>query len=90
MTRIQFAMLTRAARLVRPGGVLVYSTCTIMRKENDQIVEEFLVKNPDFMIDSAAEFFPSELVSERGFVKTYPNIGDMDGAFAARLKRKPM
>ena len=90
MTRIQFAMLTKAAKLVKPGGVLVYSTCTIMRAENDQIIEEFLVKNPDFMVDSAAEFFPPELVSERGFVKTYPDIGDMDGAFAARLKRKPM
>ena len=90
LTRIQFAMLTKAAKLVKPGGVLVYSTCTIMRAENDQIVEEFLAKNAEFMVDSAAEFYPKELVSERGFVKTYPNIGDMDGAFAARLKRKPM
>lgn len=89
LTRIQKVMIEKAAKLVRPGGVMVYSTCTIMRDENDQIVEEFLAKNRDFEIDSAAEFYPPEIVSSRGFVKTYPNVGSLDGAFCARLKRRP-
>lgn len=88
MTRIQTAMLSRASKLVKPGGVLVYSTCTIIRDENDQIVEEFLLRNKDFEIDSASEYFPEDLVSKRGFVKTYPEFGHLDGAFCARLKKK--
>ena len=54
LTKIQAKMIDRAARLVKPGGLLVYSTCTIIRAENDQIVEEFLARNDAFEIDSAA------------------------------------
>ena len=81
-------MSKTAARLVKPAGVLVYSTCTIIRAETDQIVGEFLLRHKDFEIDSAQEFFGDELVTERGFVKTYPALGKMDGAFCARLKRR--
>jgi 16S rRNA (cytosine967-C5)-methyltransferase len=88
LTRIQTKMIDKAATFVKPGGVLVYSTCSDLRQENDQIVEEFLLKNDDFDVESGAEFFPAELVSTRGFVKTYPLIDKLDGAFAARLRRK--
>ncbi len=88
LTRIQKAMLNHASSFVKPGGVLVYSTCTIIRDENDQVVEEFLLRHKDFEIESAREFFPDELVSERGFVKTYPFFDGLDGSFAARLKRR--
>jgi 16S rRNA (cytosine967-C5)-methyltransferase len=88
MVKMQTMMIDRASRLVKPGGILVYSTCTIVRRENDQIVEEFLVRNKDFEIDSGSQFFGEELVSERGFVKTYPDVGNLDGSFCARLKRK--
>ncbi len=88
LVKIQGKMLRKAATLVKPGGVLVYSTCTIIRDENDQVVEEFLLRHRDFEIDSAREFFGDELVTERGFVKTYPDLGKLDGAFCARLRRK--
>jgi 16S rRNA (cytosine967-C5)-methyltransferase len=88
LAKIQAKMIDRAARLVKPGGVLVYSTCTIIRAENDQIVENFLLRNDQFEIESAADFLPPELVSERGFVKTYPSFDDLDGSFCVRLKRK--
>ncbi|MDD3731014.1 MAG: 16S rRNA (cytosine(967)-C(5))-methyltransferase RsmB [candidate division Zixibacteria bacterium] len=88
LVKIQNKMLDRAARLVKPGGVLVYSTCTIMRKENDQIIEEFLLRNRNFEIESAAQFFHSELVNERGYIKTYPDFPQLDGSFCARMKRK--
>ncbi|MCB2229995.1 16S rRNA (cytosine(967)-C(5))-methyltransferase RsmB [bacterium] len=88
LCNIQTKMIDRAARLVKPGGVLVYSTCTIIRQENDQIVEEFLLRNTEFEIDSAAQFFDETVVNDRGFVKTYPYIEDLDGAFCARLRRK--
>ena len=88
LVRIQAKMIDRASRLVKPGGVLVYSTCTIMRPENDQIVEEFLLRNSKFEIDPADQFFDKGLVNERGFVKTYPECPEMDGAFCARMRRK--
>ena len=88
LLRIQKGMLAKAAKLVKPGGVLVYSTCTIIRDENDQVIEEFLLKHKDFYIESAKEYFPDELVNERGFVKSYPDIDNLDGAFCARLKKR--
>lgn len=88
LARIQARMIDRAAGLVKPGGLLVYSTCTIIRDENDQIVEEFLLRHKDFELEPAGQFFDGPVVSERGFVKTYPVTGTMDGAFCARLKRR--
>ncbi len=88
LARIQTRMIDKAARLVKPGGVLVYSTCTIIRQENDQIVEEFLLRNKQFEIDPADQFFDKRLVSERGYVKTYPDHPSLHGAFAARLRRR--
>jgi 16S rRNA (cytosine967-C5)-methyltransferase len=89
LAKIQAKLIDRAARLVKPGGLLVYSTCTIIRAENDQVVENFLLRNDDFEIESADQLLPKELVTERGFVKTYPSFENLDGSFCARLKRKP-
>ena len=88
LTKVQAKMIDRAAKLVKPGGIFVYSTCTITRAENDQIVEEFLVRNDHFEVESAEQFVPKELVNDRGFVKTYPGFDGLDGAFCARLRRK--
>ena len=88
LSRIQTSMIGRASKLVKPGGTLVYSTCTIIRDENDQVVEEFLLKHKDFVLESGKEYFPDDIVSSRGFVKTYPFIDKLDGAFCARLRRK--
>lgn len=89
LMKIQTKMIDRAARLVKPGGVLVYSTCTIIRDENDQIVEEFLLRDNRFEIEHARDILgDSDIVTERGFVKTYPGCTKMDGAFCARLRRR--
>jgi len=88
LAKIQTKLLNKAAQLVKPGGILIYSTCTIIRKENDQVVEEFLARNDQFAVVSADEFFGDDIVNARGFVKTYPAIDNLDGAFCARLQRK--
>jgi 16S rRNA (cytosine967-C5)-methyltransferase len=90
LSRLQAHMIDKAAKFVKPGGLLVYCTCTIIRKENDDVVEEFLIRNPDFMLESAGDFFNADVVSERGFIKTYPNKENLSGSFAARLKKKPV
>lgn len=89
MNKIQRKLLEKGAEMTKPGGILVYSTCTIMRAENDQIVEEFLVRHKNFTLESAEELFDKSLVSERGFIKTYPAMERLDGAFSARIKRNP-
>lgn len=88
LAKAQALMLRHVADLVTPGGILIYSTCTIIRDENDQIVEEFLLERPEFMIEPATTFLPPELVNDRGFVKTYPDFDDIDGSFSVRLKKK--
>jgi len=89
LARLQTRMIDKAASLVKPGGVLVYATCTIIRKENDDVIEEFLVRNGDFILETAGRYFDREVVSERGFVKTYPYKEGLSGAFSARLRRRP-
>lgn len=88
LARIQQSMIGRASKLVKPGGVLIYSTCTIIKEENDKVVEEFLAKHKEFEVESAKEFFSDDLVSDKGYVKTYPSAGKLDGSFCVRLRRK--
>ena len=87
LERIQAALLDNAARLVKPGGVLVYSTCTLEPEENAGAVDAFLARHGEFSLESAAPFVSRDLVNERGFVETFPHRHGMDGAFAARLVR---
>ncbi len=78
-------MLENAARLVRPGGVLVYSTCTIEPDENQETVAGFLRNHPEFSLDDAKRYVHPALVTPEGFVATFPHRHGMDGSFAARL-----
>ncbi len=82
---IQRAIINNAARLVKPGGVLVYSTCTVEPEENHEIVMDFLQAHPEFSIDPAQNYIPPRVVDEHGFLATFPHRHRMDGAFGARL-----
>jgi 16S rRNA (cytosine967-C5)-methyltransferase len=81
-------LLANAARLVKPGGVLVYSTCTIEPEENQKIVSDFLNAHPDFIVENAAQYVSSDLVNSNGFVETFPHKHNMDGSFAVRMVRQ--
>ncbi len=85
LTAIQTEIIENAALMVKPGGVLVYSTCTIEPEENQEIVRCFLKKHPEFILDDAARFVPPDFVSPDGDVVTLPHRHGMDGSFAARL-----
>ena len=81
---IQLSILKNVSRYVRPGGTLLYSTCTILREENEQVVERFLNAHPeyhpeDFRIDS--------FESRNGMFTFWPQLHGTDGFFAARLRR---
>ncbi|MBE6542675.1 MAG: 16S rRNA (cytosine(967)-C(5))-methyltransferase RsmB [Ruminococcaceae bacterium] len=79
LPEIQYAVLCGAAEYVKEGGVLVYSTCTINRAENESVVERFLCEHSDFSLDTK---------SLDGGMKTfYPHKDGCDGFFAAKLLR---
>jgi 16S rRNA (cytosine967-C5)-methyltransferase len=87
LARLQAEMLDQAARLVKPGGVLVYGTCTMEPEENRGVVGSFLSRHPEFLLEDASRFVSKELVSSDGYIETFPHRHRMDGSFAARLVR---
>jgi 16S rRNA (cytosine967-C5)-methyltransferase len=87
MTASQIKLLEKAASLVKPGGAVVYSTCSIEPEENFEIVKLFLNKHPNFKLESAKEKFNDEVIDENGCIQTLPQRHQMDGAFAAKLVR---
>jgi 16S rRNA (cytosine967-C5)-methyltransferase len=88
LVRLQKSLLENAARLLKPGGVMVYSTCTTEPEENEQIVHGFLEQHSDFVLGDAGQFVSHDLVSKEGFVRTFPHRHGMDGSFAARLVKR--
>ncbi|HOV92428.1 MAG TPA: 16S rRNA (cytosine(967)-C(5))-methyltransferase RsmB [Candidatus Kapabacteria bacterium] len=87
LSQVQKKIIENAARLVKPGGVLLYSTCTIEPDENENIVKEFLSHHSEFELDSAEKYLP-EKVCKNGMMQTFPHRHSCDGAFAARLVKR--
>ena len=84
---LQRRILESASQCVKPGGVLVYSTCTLNDDENSGIVNEFLQKHPEFHVENAAEKLavPGH---EGPFIQLLPQHDGMDGFFIARMKKE--
>lgn len=79
---IQLAILENACRYVKSGGLLVYSTCTILPEENEKNIFRFLDKHPEF---SLVPFKVGDLNFDRGYMTLFPHIHKTDGFFIARL-----
>lgn len=84
---LQLAILKNQARYVKPGGILMYSTCTLVRAENEGVVEAFLNENKDFSLEPLPlpAVFPK---NESGMLALVPGEYDTDGFFIARMRRK--
>ncbi|MFS8640128.1 MAG: 16S rRNA (cytosine(967)-C(5))-methyltransferase RsmB [Symbiobacteriaceae bacterium] len=85
---VQRAILESAARALKPGGVLVYSTCTIQPAENEELVEAFLADHPEFRFDNIWDYLPGSISREgqaEGYVQLLPHVHGTDGFFIARL-----
>lgn len=86
LQRQQRRILAAAADLLKPGGVLIYSTCTLTAEENEENIAWFLRHFPDFHLEPAGAFLPSELCRD-GYLKILPHQFPTDAAFAARLRK---
>ncbi len=86
MGDLQFGILSHAASGVKPGGVLVYGTCSLFRRENDEVVGRFLHENPEFKLDP----FTNPLTGQpcNGTLQIWPWDGNCDAMFAARFRRQ--
>jgi 16S rRNA (cytosine967-C5)-methyltransferase len=89
LTAKQTSILDAAATLVRPGGRLVYATCSLLSAENDAIVAAFLEKHPDFALLPASGVLGKQGIACDGDVlRLLPHKHNTDGFFAAALERK--
>ncbi|SFP13033.1 16S rRNA (cytosine967-C5)-methyltransferase [Oscillibacter sp. PC13] len=81
---VQQAILDNAARYVRPGGILVYSTCTILPEENEQVTEAFLAEHSAF----SRESLPAPIGEMGGQVTLWPQRHGTDGFYICRMRRQ--
>ena len=90
LAAVQRDILGQAAALVRPGGRLVYATCSLLREENEDVVSAFLAEHPEFTVASAAEALARRQITlpEVGeFLRLWPHRHGTDGFFGAALNR---
>jgi len=86
LSQLQLELLNNAKKLLKKGGTLVYSTCSLAKEENEMVIEKFLESNRDFRLLDSSEYVNPQL-TENKFVKTYPFLHNMDGSFAAGMRK---
>ncbi|MHB8170057.1 MAG: 16S rRNA (cytosine(967)-C(5))-methyltransferase RsmB [Thermincolia bacterium] len=92
--KLQLEILMAAAQCVKPGGTLVYSTCTITPEENTQVIEKFLAAHPEFAKEDLTPSLPEPLrqldlpSTKEGYLQLLPHLHGMDGFFIAKIVKK--
>jgi len=88
----QLSLMVTYAPLVARGGRIIYATCTVLRQENEEIIERFLAERPDFVVMPLKEIWGKERAMRMGdgkYLKIYPHSHSTDGFFAAVLRLPP-
>jgi 16S rRNA (cytosine967-C5)-methyltransferase len=91
LARLQLELLHGVAPALKPGGFLVYSTCSLEPEETDAVIETFLRDCPEFSVADVSASLPatvSELVDPKGALRTWPHRHGIDGFYAIRLRRE--
>lgn len=84
----QKEILDNAAVMLKSGGVIVYSTCTFSREENEDVIEYFLEKHPDFTLEEMERFWPHKVDGEGHFVAKLVRRGSVDTGFKSDRQTK--
>jgi 16S rRNA (cytosine967-C5)-methyltransferase len=87
MSALQKTIIRAAAQVVKPGGLLIYSTCSLEPEENDDQVDSFLAENPSWILEPPPEGSVAPELLDGGRLRVLPQRHGTDGAFAARLRR---
>lgn len=87
LARLQAKLLANAATWVKPGGVLVYATCTVCPSENEEVILPFLNTHPDWQIAAPTHGSWAQFISDSGWIKVWPHRHQMDGFFMVKLRR---
>ncbi len=85
LPEVQLAILSASSGYVKPGGTLLYSTCTLRRAENDEAAASFLRSHPDF---EPVPFTAAGIAAPAGLLTLFPHINGTDGFFVCKLRRK--
>ncbi|WP_031516174.1 16S rRNA (cytosine(967)-C(5))-methyltransferase RsmB [Desulfofalx alkaliphila] len=92
IVKLQQEMLDSVSKCVRPGGVLLYSTCTITEEENIRQVKSFLDRHKEFELEPLTPYISEKLSDEpgvkEGYIQLLPHVHGMDGFFIARMKKR--
>ena len=87
LPEIQLSILENVSRYVNPGGVLLYSTCTILKRENEEVIHTFLASHPEYTMEAFA--LPEALGSScEGQITLLPSVHHTDGFFICKLRRQ--
>ena len=87
--KIQESILESAFRCLKEGGVMVYSTCTVNKGENTEMIERFLKKHPEMALDKIeSPHISGQITQNEGMIEIFPHIHSSDGFFVCRMKKK--
>jgi len=95
LSQLQFKILLASSDYVKKGGVLIYSTCSTEREENEEVIQKFLKRDPNFKLENTIQFCKNRKLGNcklkvNEFIKIYPGIThlNLDGFFMAKMTRK--
>ena len=88
LPEIQYQILEAGAKAVRPGGVLLYSTCTVLKRENEDVVRRFLAAHPEYHTEKPWQDYPTLAAYGQDMTTLFPAMLGSDGFFIAKLRRK--
>lgn len=87
LPEIQYAILEASAKALKPGGVLVYSTCTVLKRENEDVVCRFLAAHPEYTLEKPWQNIPALAAYGQEMTTLFPQMLGSDGFFIARMRK---
>jgi len=88
MAKVQMSILENTSKYLKPGGKVIYSTCSLESEENEDVIKNFLKNRSDFKLVVTYSLLPDRWVNSKGYMFSFPTITNSDGLFAAVLQKK--